>query len=89
MTLENIRTAVREGDADGIAQAAHKLRSASLNVGAVPLAEVSKELETLGRAGSLEGVVSLATELDELYAAVDTALEARLKKEHSNDVIAV
>ena len=89
VTLENIRTAVREGDADGIAQAAHKLRSASLNVGAVPLAEVSKELETLGRAGSLEGVVSLATELDELYAAVDTALEARLKKEHSNDVIAV
>ena len=53
------------------------------------MAEVSKELETLGRAGSLEGVVSLATELDELYAAVETALEARLKKEHSNDVIAV
>lgn len=89
VTLENIRTAVREGDADGIAQAAHKLRSAGLNVGAAPLAEVSKELETLGRAGSLEGVVSLATELDELYAAVETALEARLKKEHSNDVIAV
>ena len=89
VTLENIRTAVREGNADGIAQAAHKLRSAGLNVGAVPLAEVSKELETLGRAGSLEGVVSLATELDELYAAVETALEARLKKDHSNDAIAV
>ena len=88
-TLESIRTAVREGDADGIARAAHKLRSAGLNVGAVPLAAVSKELETLGRAGSLEGVVSLATELDELYAAVETALEARLKMDHANDVIAV
>ena len=78
ITLEQLRAAVREDDAAGVARIAHALKGATLNVGAEPMARVSRELETLGKNGTTEGAASLATKLDELYLAVEAALEARL-----------
>ena len=89
-TLEDLRAGVREGDVVRVARAAHELKSASFNVGAVPLATVSQELEALAKNGTSEGLASFANRLDELYVAVKAALEARLEdQDHRDDVVAV
>ena len=86
-TLEQLRAAVREDDAGGVARAAHATKGASLSMGAEPMAAVCRELETLGKSGTTEGAVSLSTKLDELYLAAKADLEARLEKHHRDDVI--
>ena len=86
-TIEHLRTAVREGDAAGIARAAHDLKSASFNVGAQTLATLSTELEAVGRTGSTDGAEVLAAELDGLYLAVKAALEERLEKYLARDAV--
>ena len=87
VTLEQLRVAVGQGDAAGIARAAHDLKSASFNVGAETLATVSKSLEVLGRNGTTGGAAAMATQLDQLYVAVKTSLEARLEKSHRDTVL--
>ena len=86
-TLEDLRAAVSEGDPVRVAQAAHALKSSCFNVGAVSMATASKELEALGKNGTIEGAATLATTLDELFVAVKTDLEARLEKDTSDDVV--
>jgi PAS domain S-box-containing protein len=60
--LEDARTrlaalgaAVDKGDAEEVRQVAHALKSASGNVGASILAEMFRNLEAMGRAGTTEG----------------------------------
>ena len=80
-TLEDLQTAAHAGDAEGIAKAAHALKSASRNVGAESLATLCQELEALGRHGTSEGAEAMATRADALYLTVKTALEARLERD--------
>ena len=87
VTLEQLRTAVRDNDADGIARTAHALTGASLNVGAEPMAAASRELRALVDSGTTEGASALATQLDDLFLAVKAALEAKLEQDHSEDVL--
>ena len=89
ITLESVRTAVRQSDAAGIATAAHALKGASLNVGAEAMASVSQELEELGKSGTSEGAAALAAKLDELYVAVKDALESRLDQTRRQDPVPV
>ena len=89
ITLEDLRTAVRDGDAVGIARAAHALKSASLNVGAESMSVLCKELEALGKSGTTDGAASLATRLDELYLAVKATLEMWLEQKQRDDVACV
>ena len=89
ITLGGLQTAVRQGDAAGIATAAHALKGASLNVGAEAMASVSKELEELGRSRTSQGAAALTARLDELYVAVKDALEERLKQAHRDDSVSV
>ena len=88
-TLEDLRTAVGEDDAGGVARAAHAMKGAALNVGAEAMAGVSRELEEAGKSGTIEGAASLVAKLDELYPAVKAALEARLENDHQDDVVSV
>ena len=87
VTLEQLRTAVRENDTAGIARIAHALTGASLNVGAEPMAAASRELRALIDSGTTEGASALATQLDDLYLAVKAALEEKLEKDHRGDVV--
>ena len=89
ITLEDLRTAVRDGDAANIARAAHALKSASLNVGAESMSVLCKELEALGKSGTTDGAASLATRLDELYLAVKATLEMWLEQNQRDDVACV
>jgi signal transduction histidine kinase/DNA-binding response OmpR family regulator len=87
VTLEQLRTAVRDNDADGIARTAHALTGASLNVGAEPMAAASRELRVLVDSGTTVGASALATQLDDLFLAVKAALEAKLEQDQPEDVL--
>jgi len=54
--LERLRQGATEGNAELLARAAHALKSSSFNVGALPLGEVLRDIESLARQGRLEPV---------------------------------
>jgi CheY-like chemotaxis protein/HPt (histidine-containing phosphotransfer) domain-containing protein len=72
----SLRDALTAKDPDAMARAAHTLKSSSAQVGARRLAALSKELEALGRAGSLQGARELVAEIGAELEAVQEALAA-------------
>ncbi len=74
-----MRRAVTVGDAAALRLAAHSLKSNSAEFGALTLAELCRELEMMGRAGTVEGAVPLLDRAEQLFAQVREALEARLR----------
>jgi len=72
--LETMREAESGGDPDKLKAAAHSFKSSSANLGAVRLADVCRELETLGRRGSTEGALPLLRQVEEEYRMVRAAL---------------
>jgi HPt (histidine-containing phosphotransfer) domain-containing protein len=71
-----MRQAVADGDADALRRAAHSLKSNSTSFGAVTLSAQAKELETMGKAGSLEGASGKLERLAAEYTLVEGALRA-------------
>lgn len=61
---EAIAQAVEQNSADAVRKAAHELKGSCLTLGAERLAAVSKDLENLGRSGSLTGAAEFLTKLD-------------------------
>ena len=74
---ESIRVALAAGDANGLREAAHALKSSSANVGATGLAAVAKELETLGREQRLDAARPLVLQMGAEHGRVVIALQAR------------
>lgn len=72
--LQSLREAESGGDAEKLKAAAHSFKSSSANLGAVRLAGVCLELESLGRAGSTEGAGALLVQVEEEYRLVRDAL---------------
>lgn len=72
--LQIMREAESGGDAEKLKAAAHSFKSSSANLGAVRLAGVCLELESLGRAGSTEGAGALLVQVEEEYRLVRDAL---------------
>ena len=77
--LENLQSNLRNGDAESLGKTAHRLKSASANLGAMVLATLCKELETAGRSGQLDGAQELLAALTSEFTRVSEALaqEAR------------
>jgi two-component system sensor histidine kinase/response regulator len=73
--LQTMREAESGGDAEKLKAAAHSFKSSSANLGAMRLAGVCLELETLGRAGSTEGALPLLIQAEEEYRMVRDALQ--------------
>jgi CheY-like chemotaxis protein len=71
--LEQIRGALSIGDHDGVYHAAHSLKSSSGNLGALAVADLSKDIELLGRENRLAEV---SAPLEKLAREVDKALQA-------------
>ena len=64
-------------DADALLKAAHSMKSSSANVGAERLAALCKELEMIGRSGTIEGARPLLMNADqELQRVLTELLEA-------------
>lgn len=70
-----LRAAVPASDTPALARQAHSLKSSSLNIGAMELSELCKELEQLARANV---VVDAPARVDSIAAGFDRAREALL-----------
>jgi PAS domain S-box-containing protein len=70
----NIHEAVGKGDPQALSKAAHSLKSSSANVGALKLANLCKELETLGRANSIDNAQDIINQMDSEYKRVIATL---------------
>jgi len=74
--LEAMHAALSAGSAEEFRRAAHSLKSNSASFGAMPLSRMSKELEDMGRAGTLDGAGKGVAAAEAEYARVKAALEA-------------
>jgi CheY-like chemotaxis protein len=78
--LSAMQDAVRTEDPTALSYAAHKLRSASANLGATNLALLCKELEAMARAGSTLGALSQISQIEIIYEAVKLALQQEIQE---------
>jgi CheY-like chemotaxis protein len=74
---------LEEGNAAGLRQAAHPLKSSSRDFGASQLSELARQLEDMGKAGALDGAAILVAQVEDEYSWVKTALEAVRSGEYS------
>jgi PAS domain S-box-containing protein len=74
--VATLRQALEQGDAAELHRAAHTLKSSSNDFGATTLAELCQELETMGKAGTLDGAAELVTQVEKEYEQARVELEA-------------
>jgi CheY-like chemotaxis protein len=74
--LADIRRAAEGGDAAGLRLAAHSLKSNSADFGALALFNLCRELEMMGKVGTLDGATALVTQAEAAYEQAKLALEA-------------
>jgi|GEM_PF-1785318 len=72
--IEQLGTAVSAGDAKGVREAAHALKSTSGSLGATTLSALCKDLEMMGREGRLHGADELLVRLEILHTEVCESL---------------
>jgi HPt (histidine-containing phosphotransfer) domain-containing protein len=81
--LDRLQAALGDGDADGLAAAAHRVKGASLSIGAARVASLASELETAGRANDLGGCDALLRAFESELEPTREALSAVLAVEFS------
>ena len=74
--LRLLRDASDRGDAEGLRQAAHSLKSSSANLGATRLARICEEVEALARSEETSKARPLVARIENEYPAVRSTLEA-------------
>ncbi|HDL18134.1 MAG TPA: response regulator [Bacteroidetes bacterium] len=62
-----LKSAVKQGDHKLIERIAHTIKGASLNMGAVAIAEIASEIEKLGKEKTLDKVPSLLEQIDQNF----------------------
>ncbi len=70
-----IASAVEQKDAALLCSTAHSLRSLSVTIGAMPLAQLCSQLEAMGRAGTTVSASTLVLQLEKEYQRVEAALQ--------------
>lgn len=75
LRLQALEVAITAADAEALRKAAHAFRSGSLNLGAVQVGQICRELETLGKSGSVTGAAELYATLTETVKQTLVALE--------------
>ncbi len=78
--IERLVQSLNAGDADGVAQAAHALKSASANLGAMSLAEVCRQVEDIARGNSVHGCNSLISDIRLEYGKAKEALRSEIQR---------
>jgi HPt (histidine-containing phosphotransfer) domain-containing protein len=71
---DELRAAAARDDDEGVAQAAHKLKSAARSVGALALADLAEALEHAGRAGDKARIGHGMTLLEPAWAEARSAV---------------
>lgn len=67
MLIKQMESALTSGNTEALFHAAHQLKGGSGSLGATQLAELSAQIEELGKAGSMEGVTGLMQQLEDEY----------------------
>ena len=80
--LRTLRNAITGIDPGKLRKVAHSLKSSSANVGAETLAQMCKEMETLGRTDTTDGAAVILTDMEQEFQAVRHSLSAILEKEN-------
>jgi PAS domain S-box-containing protein len=75
--LAEMRQALAQGDAPTLRRAAHSLKSNAADFGAKRLSELCRELEMMGKAGTLDGAAEKLASIEAEWVQVKAALEAR------------
>lgn len=65
--FEGMRKGYQQSQAKEMTLNAHSLKGASLNIGALQLAEICREIEMKGRNNDFSGVESLIEEVESIY----------------------
>ena len=73
--LADLREAADQGDPERLQRAAHTLKSSSASLGAMTLSALCKELEAMGRAGTLKGTAERVAQVEAEYERVKAVLE--------------
>ncbi|MFD2365940.1 response regulator [Pseudoduganella sp. GCM10020061] len=79
--LQTLRRAISGGDSEKLRSAAHSLKSSSANVGAETLAQLCKQMETLGRTETTEGAATILSDMEQEFQAVRHSLTEILERE--------
>jgi HPt (histidine-containing phosphotransfer) domain-containing protein len=74
-SLAQLKKHLEAGDAKKMGLAAHAITSSAQNVGATKVGELTKQLDRLGRSGSLAGADQLVAELLSAYDQSKSILE--------------
>ena len=74
--LAQMHRSLEQGDAATFRRAAHTLKSNSRDFGATVLSEMCRDLEMMGKAGTLDGAAEKLAPAEAEYAQVKAALEA-------------
>ena len=80
--LKSLKSAIAGLDTGNVRKVAHSLKSSSANVGADTLAQMCKEMETLGRTDTTEGAAVILTDMEQEFQAVRHSLSTILEKEN-------
>ena len=77
--VRSMREAAASADHATLRLAAHSLKSASANIGAVNVAKLSKQLEAEARAGSVDNATAQINQVEAQLKAVELALQFELQ----------
>ena len=77
--LEQIRASVASRDPATTFSAAHRLKGSAMNLGCRALAAAAEALETLGRAGTVEGAEPMIERLSSAFEQTAAALRIELE----------
>ena len=78
--LDSLRDAAQREEGEAMREAAHGLKSASANMGAMKLSVLCKQIEELGRAKKTAEAAALLPDLEAEYERVIAALQAEQEK---------
>jgi HPt (histidine-containing phosphotransfer) domain-containing protein len=67
---------LRKDDSSGVNRVAHSLKSNGADFGATTFALLCKDLEMVGRSGTLNGAANMAAQIVDEYGRVERALTA-------------
>lgn len=79
--LKDLEKAIIRSDAAALQKAAHSLKSISGHMGALSLAALCKELETMGRVKRMEGAAGVLSKTAKEYERVVAALKIEFQQE--------
>lgn len=77
--LQELQSALARNDAAAVQRNAHSLKSSSVTIGAVIIASLSKELESLGKTQELATAATVISRIEAAYADVHEALAERVR----------